>query len=337
MITKQYSRIILKIKFLKAVIKIINKITENKIKTVLVAITPYHFLVYIAACGKIDYNSTLLITTDAVSGEIAKKFSNKLIVSKLPTNMFLKFFGYLIYKFKYIPIKLALVIKNKKINFYGVDHVFLADFLTLKKYTLIEDGLVNYVFSQKNNSSFYKLIIKDPYGVNSKCKKIFLTGIHKISDIIKYKVEKISITNSEFKAELLGFFSVKPIKLNKNNILLITQPLSEDNLCNEDEKIALYKRVIETLNIDATMQIFIKPHPREKTDYKLFFKTAKIIDKNVPMEIYTLAGEFFNTAITLFSTAVYNIKAKEKVFFGTFGVDFLEKRFGIIDAETKKF
>ncbi|RKF02810.1 glycosyl transferase family 52 [Tenacibaculum lutimaris] len=318
-------------------IKLINKILKNKIKTVLVAVTPYHFLVYIAACGEIDYNSTLLITTDSISEEIMKKFSNKLIVSKLSSNMFLKLFEYLIYKLKYFSIRLVLIIKNKNINFYGVDHIFLADFLTVNKYSLIEDGLVNYVFRQKNNNSFYKLIIKDPYGVNSKCKKIFLTGVDKIPDIIKDKVELVLITNSNYKVQLLDFFRIKPIKLNKKNVLLITQPLSEDNLCSEDEKVGLYKRVVDSLDVDTTVQIFIKPHPREKTDYKSFFEAAEIIDKNIPMEVYAIGGVFFNSAITLFSTAVYHINAKEKVFLGTFGVDFLEKRFGVIDAETKRF
>lgn len=314
---------------------IIRKILKNQIKTVLVAVTPYHFLMYIATYGKIDYESILLITTDTISEEIAKKFSNKLIASKLSSNILLKLFGYLIYKFKYFPIRLALIIKKKSINFYGVDHVFFADFLTIKKYNLLEDGLVNYVFRQKNNNPFYKFMIKHPYGVNSNCRKIFLTGVSEIPDIIKDKVELVSITNSKHKSLLLDFFKLKPIKPNKENVLLITQPFSEDNLCSEDEKVDLYKRVVESLDLDTTKQIFIKPHPRETTNYKQYFKNIIVIDKNIPIEVYGLSGINFDYGITLFSTAIYNIKADKKVFFGTNDIGFLENRFGIIKRDIK--
>lgn len=111
---------------------------------------------------------------------------------------------------------------------------------------------------------------------------------------------------------------------------MITQPLSEDNILSEEEKINIYNNILRERNIK---KVYIKPHPREKTDYSKVLKDIKvvIIEKEFPIEIFMLLNMELKKVITLFSTAILSLRDKYDVeFIGTKDYKVLYDRFGII-------
>ena len=80
----------------------------------------------------------------------------------------------------------------------------------------------------------------------------------------KTKTEKNKIAN---------IFNVTPktlALLETKSVILITQLLSEDNIISEEEKIALYKSILNNYGLNS---VVIKPHPREKQIGVQFFQT----------------------------------------------------------------
>ena len=208
---------------------------------------------------------------------------------------------------------------------------------------LLEDGLANYnkqLYNeiQKEQTKQKRLkIVRDRFlkrskiyykifGLSEKIKKIYLTGIAEIPEIIKDKVEIVNLKEKwkqlslEEQEEILRIFNLKNSDLIKwqklkNKVLLITQPLSEDGIITEKEKIGIYKEVIEKNKLE---NIMIKPHPREKTNYKNIFPDVELIEGKFPLEILMLLGINFKEVITIFSTAALNFKGITNVnFIGT--------------------
>ena len=172
-----------------------------------------------------------------------------------------------------------------------------------------------------------------------KIKKIYLTGIAEIPEIIKNKVEIVNLKEKweqlsfEEQEEILRIFDLKNSDLIKwqklkNKILLITQPLSEDGIISEKEKIEIYKEIVEK---NKSENIMIKPHPREKTNYKNIFPNIELIEGKFPLEILMLLGINFKEVITIFSTAVLNFKGITNVnFIGTENNEHLKEKVGEI-------
>ena len=184
------------------------------------------------------------------------------------------------------------------------------------------------------------------YGTSQKINKIYLTGILPIPDVIKEKVEIVNIEklweelDERKKKEILNILNVnleevELLRKEKEKILLITQPLSEDGIINEEEKIDLYKEILLERKIK---KVFIKPHPREKTNYIEVFKNigieVKVLPNEFPAEIFMLLDMNFKKVITIFSTAVLNFKYKYEIeFIGTKKYLKLYERFGDISLE----
>ncbi len=114
-----------------------------------------------------------------------------------------------------------------------------------------------------------------------------------------------------FNTNELDFDNIKERK-----IILFTQPLSEDGLCDEQEKINHYLDLIKK-EVTCVNDLVIKPHPSDKTDYKKLFPAAHVMDSIFPSELLTLAGVTFHKSITLFSTSAKTVLAKEIVFQGS--------------------
>lgn len=111
----------------------------------------------------------------------------------------------------------------------------------------------------------------------------------------------------------------------------MTQPLSEDEIITEEEKIKIYREIIEKQN---GRKIYIKAHPREKTNYGDIFKelNIKIIENGFPIELLLLLNINFSKVITLFSTGALNFKGRSEVeFIGTEKYPKLYERFGKIN------
>lgn len=226
------------------------------------------------------------------------------------------------------------------------------------KCNLIEDGTASYNNKfieneyQKNEKRVYlkdKLVYFSPYkflsyGLSKKVDKVYLTGILEVPKSIEKKVEKMEIkklwTNlsDDKKEEILNIFGIKLENLKKlveeeNKILLLTQPLYEDKIITEEEKIKIYREILEKQN---GRKIYIKAHPREKTNYKEVFKNfnIEVIENTFPIELFLLLNIKFDKVITLFSTGALNFKGKAEVeFIGTEKYPKLYERFGKIEMK----
>lgn len=193
--------------------------------------------------------------------------------------------------------------------------------------SLIEDGLANYTKRSEKFIDRIKMLfsVYPSLGRHPKIKKIYVNDINKLPLDVKHKGRNLNfhtLTNKiqeSDKDKILNVFlkeeEIKNIKNFENNLLLITQPLSEDGKMSESKKINIYKKIISNYN---NYNIFIKPHPREKTNYIKQFKDIVVLDKGFPLEILNFYGKsLFKIGITLFSSAINNISfIEEKIILG---------------------
>ncbi len=274
--------------------------------------------------------------------------------------------NYLLKKYKKWEISNNLLKKLNEIEeIYLQDHITYSQFFLnnfIRKIYLLEEGILNYndnilknEFEKKIEKvrifhnikkSIIEKIKKDykRFGLSEKIEKIYLTGLLPIPNLIKDKVEIININelwnnlSQKGKKEILDVFNIEIEKIqifdkdDKKNLLL-TQPLSEDKIITEKEKIEIYREIIEKQNV---RKIYIKAHPREKTNYKEVFKNfnIEVIENTFPIELFLLLNIKFDKVITLFSTGALNFKGKAEVeFIGTEKYPKLYERFGKIEMK----
>lgn len=141
-----------------------------------------------------------------------------------------------------------------------------------------------------------------------------------IQDLTHDKLEIIDIQNlwnrlsAEHKNRIAAVFNVstKDLKMaSSRTVILITQPLSEDNMMSENDKVELYSRIVNNYGIE---NIVIKPHPHEKTNWKNIFPEALIISQQIPVELLIQLVSLKKVA-TFFSSAVFCCVADDKMDF----------------------
>lgn len=221
----------------------------------------------------------------------------------------------------------------------------------------LEDGVINYniealltIKNEEGNNSKIK-IFRDRFlkrckrnykvlGLSEKIKKIYLTELLEIPEIIKPKVEVIKIKEKwdklslEERNKLLYIFGldnklIEELYKVKDKILLITQPFSEDKFISEEEKIGIYKDII---NMYSREKIIIKPHPREKTEYTSIFPEIEVLQGSFPLEILMLLGIKFKEVVTIYSTAALNFKGVTNInYLGTVNYPKIMRKFGKIE------
>ena len=234
--------------------------------------------------------------------------------------------------------------KNKlniyEFNAFGADHISGSSFFLKRcSFYLIEDGTENYQLKNYKRSLKNRLFSVPKFGMHKNVKRIYLTRNDNIPDCIKEKVELINIHQlwqNKTKEEqdeilfLLGIDKNKLENLKHKSIVLFTQPLSEDNVLTEEEKIALYKTIIG--NYDQE-KLVIKTHPRETTNYRDYFPNIEVFSEHYPSEILDVLGIRFEKVVTIFSTAVYVYSKENIIFYGTKIHPKLLSRFGRIEYE----
>lgn len=219
----------------------------------------------------------------------------------------------------------------------------------------LEDGAGNYVDRSYKNLNFKQKILDILnylfFGYSGLLfiestpivKKIYLSNPHNIPNSLKHKAEILDIKklwkqkSKDEKKWILEIFNFKEnflTNLKKRNYILYTQPLSEEKfLETEQEKIEVYEKIINKYN---SHKIVIKPHPRETTDYKKYFKDVEVLDSGYPSQLLEVLDINFEKSITLFSTAVLNLKNTEIVWFGTKINQNLLKKLGNLPIEKFK-
>lgn len=254
---------------------------------------------------------------------ISSKIRNFLIVkrSKNKIQLILNSIYYFI-RFNFLCHYRGL--NKEKMVVWGADHITGAKFFLKRfKFILLEDGTINYNPVAYKRSWKNKLFSVPAYGMHANVRKIYLTQSENIPDCIKDKVEVINLDelwnkkNHKEKMEIIDILGVDIDRisiLKDKSYILYTQPLSEDGIISEREKIQLYEEILKKYDIN---KVVIKPHPRENTDYQFFFKDVYVFCDNIPSELLPLLGVRFEKAITLFSTAVLQHNRNSIVFYGT--------------------
>lgn len=237
---------------------------------------------------------------------------------------------------------------SKDTIIYGNDDLYISKFFKKNIFYILEDGCLNYEQPPLKINKFKNFIkltyFKDKsFGKSDKVKKIYLTGLAPIPKEIAHKVEFVNLKELwnkktlEEQNEILDIFSfdlnIKE-KIKERDIILFTQPLSEDSIITEEEKVEIYSKIIKKY---PQNRLIIKTHPREKTNYKDIFKEYLILDTPFPFEILNLLDVKFNKAITLFSTAALSLgKEVEVDFYGTEVHSKTLEKFGSCDNIMKR-
>ena len=332
---------------------------KKDIKNIIYVNTLYSLFLVLIKEPNLDEN--FYFFDEKIPNKITDKFKNKFILfpEKNGKN---KFKNYVKIRFFLDKLLKDYKKKLKDKKFYLNDSLKYSQFFLNNfenKFYVIEDGTINYnekLISKELKKSEHpmklhtklrkKYIYLSPkrfpaFGLSEKILKVYLTGILPIPKLIENKVKRIDIIeywnklkNNE-KEKILNIFNLKIENigelLNKEKgTLLVTQPLSEDGIISEKEKIDIYREILIKRKIK---DIYIKPHPRERTDYEVVLSefNIKIIDKNFPIEIFILFNVEFKKIITLFSTGVLNFKDKYDIeFIGTEHYPKLYERFGKI-------
>lgn len=217
----------------------------------------------------------------------------------------------------------------KKTPLYLVsNHYFLHFFDTVIG---IEDGLLSYLDNTNPRiiprTNVFKNLLFGPiypdYGYSKKVGKIYLTGMCLIPDALAGRAEVIDIRrlwerkNAEEKQEIIDLFlpgGTDVLLSSGREVILMTQPFSEDGFITESEKISIYKAL--AIGYEEK-KLIIKSHPRERTDYSVCFPDAMIINGFCPMVLLVLTGLKVKTAISFNSTASYRFgESVEKVELG---------------------
>ena len=80
----------------------------------------------------------------------------------------------------------------------------------------------------------------------------------------------------------------------------------------ESEKISIYKEIIHDYYCNDNQSVLVvKPHPREKTNYKIALASydVDVISSSIPIEVLASVVAV-DSVITIFSTAAYSIKKR---------------------------
>lgn len=263
----------------------------------------------------------------------------KIVVSEESLEKNLIFRSFYIKKVRKKLKDLILKIERKEYILYGLDQQFLGKRLFFREdITVIEEGFLNYVkkdilknrLKEKIKDRIFKILgvneRQEVLGFGKKVKKIYLTenlckkipkGLEKKAEIINLKElwNKKSEKEKKFILDIFNFNVEVFKKVNESTIMLFTQPLSEDKIITEEEKIELYSRILKNYK---SQSIILKPHPREETDYTKYFKDCYIMQEKYPIEILELVGIRVKKVITIFSSAVFGLgNGVEIDFYGT--------------------
>lgn len=310
----------------------------------------YHLLITIIKNIKNKGKNDLIIASESYNNTL---INDKTLIKKLTNKKVFKN----IYFFDYSKEQIKNNNKNKVIRFISnyillqkINRKYKFDFSNYEKiylyldtglvgnilnkrnikYYLIEDGLDCYKknYTYLNKSKVKRIIKKLVYGYEGfvSSKNIISIEVNSIDGITIKSNKFIEVSREEMfnklsdeeKKEICEIFLNDLSVLNLSNYsMIITQPLHKDGLVETEEKqVELYKDIIKKyLRND---KIIIKVHPRDKINYKKYFKECLIIDKPFPIELFNFYPDIrFDKVISISSTSVDFLKnAKSKITLG---------------------
>lgn len=302
-------------------------------------------------------NNLLIIVKNEIKDIIIKKLKGKynILEYSFSPNRVLRLFSFYYKIYIILPNNLKYLLnKVERIISFSDQDAITRYFIKNKKYIdLYEHGNINYKTEFNNIEQKIKKILfrmEKPYGRNEYVKNIYLRGTGIIPEDIKSKVVIIDLEkiweniNNDGKKNILEIFGLDIKEINDiqdKEMILFTQPFSEDGVLTEREKLDLYKKIIDKYDKN---KLIIKNHPREKTNYNNEFSDITILEKAFPSELLLFMGLKIKKVITVGSTVVSIFSGRSEIdFYGAevhpkilkyYGnIDFFIKRNRTIDRE----
>lgn len=333
-----------------------NKNVENS-ADIYVCLTVFH--VYVALLNIFNNKKhTLLILTDNIVDVkmLAKNIklninfidveiidnlqSREKIIKSLKKRIFYN--SFLSYYYAEFINKYDDILSHNSINIFNDTEYFNMFLLNkYKKFNLLEDGVWMHPPLKKDIKYFIKYyLLRQPkkFGHSSKIKNIIVQDIQRLPNELQNKGKIYSISNLQKRLEDLDIeklksiflinFGVNDILTSQEKMIVLTQPISEENYITEEEKIEVYKKIIDEYNKNNSYKVFIKNHPRDLTDYTKYIKGISVIPAYIPFEIFLLDDNIsFDIGITIWSSSIYNVDfIKEKIFLGQDYIKDISKR-----------
>lgn len=211
---------------------------------------------------------------------------------------------------------------------HEIDHHTYKYFISAKEIQILSDGNMTYVDSLNKHSYYLK-----SSGKKAAIKKIFgLYGLLNYNDvrITKFHIlDKQKMLNTKYLSRLRNYYVGINIYENrifqntqrlfeiynkifyydyknidaKNAVIIITQPLLEDNVLSKNQHQKLIDLFIKECK--GYKKIYLKLHPREKNDNKYqSIPNLILIPNTIPFEMFKINGINFSKGITYNSTAI---------------------------------
>ncbi len=94
-------------------------------------------------------------------------------------------------------------------------------------------------------------------------------------------------TKKEFILRVFGLDGSQLEALCRRDTILLTQPFAVDRKMTEAEQIGMYREIVGHYGEE---NVVVKPHPRDRCDYRKEFPGALVFDKPVPMQFLVMLG-----------------------------------------------
>lgn len=223
-------------------------------------------------------------------------------------------------------------IRNAEINLFH--KASLASSYFVMKYgqtnliRMIEDGGNNYRAPISRWKAFMKKYVRNipmGEGLDAEIKEIHVQHVDRLHPRIRHKGKTLELNamrdslSAQQRSEIVHtFMHGKDVNiLSGNNLLLITQPWSEEHVMSETGKVEVYNRMLKKYT--GSHSIFLKAHPRDLTNYHGKLEQAFTeIPRAFPLEMLDFMENIrFKTGLTVSSSALHNMHCvAEKIFFG---------------------
>ena len=301
----------------------------SKYKRICSVSTLYSLLLYLLYSKEEDIRKTFFFFHSSIPDEVSNNFKDQsykkpVFSTKISQNaMFRLLVLYRYQKFFKLPSFIGK-------QLYMQDHLEYSPILIgTKKYTLIEDapGALKFYEHgywgtrdreiQSYSSYKYKQILCGPtmcktFGHNDQCTDVLLSTKYDLDYLkkktlhyvnVKEKWNEISSEKKDYICRILSIDKNVIDTLKSRKIILFTQPLYKGAVkmnVHED----LHRRLIAKYPQE---DLLIKPHPRDLFSYETAYPNAVVVRTPLPSQLLYLLGIKFEKAVTLFSTAVFDM------------------------------
>ncbi|MFS1931119.1 glycosyltransferase family 52 [Vibrio cyclitrophicus] len=180
------------------------------------------------------------------------------------------------------------------------------------KVNFLEEGIGIY---NKNYPKIYMFIrwllsLGNPYGNDTRVQSVFVSNVECYKNRFKTNnVEEFSFIEelnrafiNEHVKDISFVFDVNVFKTKSDQeiIVLLTQPLSEDGICELNKKNKFYEELYSHLSKKGI--VYLKLHPRDTSSYS-FCDESYVISGSIPMELVRF-DRSINRVISLSSSGV---------------------------------